>query len=297
LNKIKAWYWAIRPFSISAAVVPVLVGSALAFREGTFNILRFLLVLAASILVQMATNLIDEYADHDRPEGGQKIIAPYKVIALKLLTAREVKNGAIVCFGVATAIGIYLVFAAGWPILFLCLASAGAAYFYSAGPRPLGKIGLGQPLVFVFMGMVMVVGSYYVQTGIFTSAGFWLAVPVGCTVTAILAANDIRDLEEDKTSGKHTVVTKFGRNVAWWEYLALVAAAFISVVLLAALGKLEWIALIALLAMPQAVKALVILRRGKNRPELAKGVPATANLHWYFGALLALGVGLGRFIR
>ncbi len=297
VSKIKAWFWAIRPFSISAAVVPVLVGSALAFDGGKFSLFRSLLVLIASILVQMATNLIDEYSDHARPEGEHKIPAPYKVIALGKLTAKEVKLGALVCFGLAIAIGLYLVYLAGLPVLWMCLGAASAAYFYSAGPLPLGKIGLGQPLVFVFMGMVMVAGSYYVQTGVFIPDIFWLALPVGCTVTAILASNNIRDIEEDRAVQKRTVVTVYGRRVAWWEYLLLVAAAFLTVIGLVIAKQISPMSLISLLALPQAVLALRILRRGHNRPELARGVPATSNLHWYFGALLAIGVALGHFIK
>jgi 1,4-dihydroxy-2-naphthoate octaprenyltransferase len=297
VSKIKAWFWAIRPFSISAAVVPVFVGSAFAFSGGKLSLFRFLLVLIAGILVQMATNLIDEYSDHARPEGEQKIIAPYKVIALGKLTAKEVKLGAFVCFCIATAIGLYLIYLCGPPILFMCLGAAAAAYFYSAGPLPLGKIGLGQPLVFVFMGLVMVSGSYYVQTGSFTPDIFWLALPVGCTVTAILASNNIRDMEEDRAVQKRTIVTVFGRRVAWWEYLLLVAAAFLTMIVLVIAKQISPVALISMLAVPQSVLALRILRKGRNRPELARGVPATANLHWYFGALLAVGVALGRFIK
>jgi 1,4-dihydroxy-2-naphthoate octaprenyltransferase len=297
VSKIKAWFWAIRPFSISAAVVPVLVGSVFAFYGGKFNLFRFFLVLIASILVQMATNLIDEYSDHARPEGEHKILAPYKVIALGKLTAKEVKLGALVCFGLATTIGLFLVYLAGLPVLWMCLGAAAAAYFYSAGPLPLGKIGLGQPLVFVFMGMVMVVGSYYVQTGVFIPDIFWLALPVGCTVTAILASNNIRDMEEDRAVHKRTIATVLGRRVAWCEYLFLVAAAFLTVIGLVIAKQISLMALLSLLAVPQAVLALRILWRGHNRPELARGVPATANLHWYFGVLLAVGVALGRFIK
>jgi 1,4-dihydroxy-2-naphthoate octaprenyltransferase len=297
LKKIKAWFWAIRPFSISAAVVPVLVGSAWAFREGIFSVFRFILVLVACFFVQVTTNLVDEYSDHARPEGGQKILAPYKVIALGLLTSREIKLGALVCFSIAAAIGLYLVYLSGLPVLLMCLASAAAAYFYSAGPRPLGKIGLGQPLVFLFMGMVMTAGSFYVQTQYFTPDIFLLSLPVGCTVTAILASNDIRDMEEDKAGGKKTIVTAFGRGLAWWEYCFLVSAAFLTVVILVSAGRLGLPSLIVLLALPQAVIALRILKKGRSRPELAGGVPATSRLHWYFGLLLTAGVLLGHFIR
>ena len=295
--KIKAWFWAIRPFSISAAVVPVLVGSAFAFSGGKFSLFRFLLVLIAGILVQMATNLIDEYSDNARPEGEHKIPAPYKVIALGKLTAKEVKLGAFVCFGVATVIGIYLIYLCGLPILFMSLGAAAAAYFYSAGPLPLGKIGLGQPLVFAFMGLVMVAGSYYVQAGSFTPDIFWLALPVSCTVTAILASNNIRDMEEDRAVQKRTIVTVCGRRFARWEYLLLVATAFLTVIVLVIAKQISPMALISLLALPQALLAFRILRKGRNRSELARGVPATSNLHWYFGVLLAVGVALGRFIK
>jgi 1,4-dihydroxy-2-naphthoate octaprenyltransferase len=147
------------------------------------------------------------------------------------------------------------------------------------------------------MGLVMVSGSYYVQTGSFTPDIFWLALPVGCTVTAILASNNIRDMEEDRAVQKRTIVTVFGRRVAWWEYLLLVAAAFLTMIVLVIAKQISPVALISLLAVPQSVLALRILRKGRNRPELARGVPATANLHWYFGALLAVGVALGRFIK
>ena len=296
LTKIKVWFHAIRPFTLSAAVVPVLVGSALAFRDGTIDAFRFILVLIACLLVQITTNLVDEYSDHSRPEGGQKILASHKVIALGRLTGKAVKVGALICFCTAAAIGIYLIYAAGLPVLYLCLASAAAAYFYSAGPLPLGKIGLGQPLVFVFMGIVMVSGSYYVQTGFFTLDAVLLSLPVGFTVTAILAANDIRDMEEDRATGKISVVTKFGRRFAWGEYLFIVAAALLVVIGLVAAGTLELPALIVLLAVPQAVSALRILWKGKSRQELALGVPATSSLHWYFGVLLTAGILLGQII-
>jgi 1,4-dihydroxy-2-naphthoate octaprenyltransferase len=297
LTKITAWFWAIRPFTISAAVVPVLVGSALAFYEGIFHMLRFILVLIACFFVQVTTNLVDEYSDHARPEGGQKILAPYKVIARGLLTSKEIKRGALVCFSIAAAIGIYLIYVSGLPILFMCLASAMVAYFYSAGPRPLGKLGLGQPLVFIFMGIVMVVGSYYVQTRYFTPDIFLISLPVGFTVTAILAANDIRDMEEDKAGGKNTVVTVFGRGFAWWEYLFLLSAAFFIVIILASIGRLELTSLMVLLALPQGVITLRTLRKGQSRLELAPGVPATSRLHLYFGLLLTFGILLGRFGR
>ncbi len=292
-QQVQVWYRASRPFTLSAALAPVLVGSFLAFRDGTFSLWLFSLVLLGSVLVQAAANLVDEYSDHARPEGNQKLLAPYKVIALGLLSSTAVKRGAIVYFATATAIGLYLTAVSGWPILALCLGSAAAAYFYSAVPRPLGTIGLGQPLVFIFMGPVMVLGAYYVQTSAFTLEALWLSLPVACTVTAILAANDIRDLEEDRAAKKATIGTWLGRGFARWEWTLLVVAAFFVVVVLALLRITGPTILISLLALPQGVAAVRLMWQGRERAELAQALRATARLHGLLGILLAVGVALG----
>ena len=294
-NKLKAWFWASRPFTLTAAVVPVLVGSALAFRDGEFSPGLFVLVLIACLLVQIAANLVDEYSDHARPEGGEKLLAPYKVIALGLLSSRAVKLGAAFCLGTAAAIGIYLISVAGWPILVICLSSVAVTYFYSAGSSPLGSIGLGHPLVFVFMGPIMVLGAYYVQTRSFTAEALWYSIPMACTVTAILAANDLRDLEEDRSAGKITPVTLFGRLFVKWELTALVAAAFGIIITLAITGKWHLWVLLSGLAIPQAVKTLKVVWHGHDRPGLALALRSTARLHGLLGLLLACGVALGRF--
>jgi len=295
-GKLKVWYLAVRPHTLSAAAVPVLVGLALVLMDGSIDILLAVLTLVACLLVQMATNLIDEYSDHDRPEGKLKMVAPYKVIALGLLSAKAVKKGAIVCLAIAFIIGVYIVLVTGWPILVICLVSVAAVYFYSAGPKPLGSIGLGQPLVFMLMGPVMVLGTYYVQTQIFTLDSFLVSLSLGCTVTAIMAANDIRDIEEDSVAGKRTIGTAFGLRVALWEYLLLVAAAFVIVIVLVAAGKIYPLSLISLLAVPQAVRAFRYLWGGRSRQEWLLGLRATSGLHMYFGLLLAIGIGVGSFL-
>lgn len=292
MNKIHIWFRASRPFTFSGAIVPVLVGTSPAFREGWL----FLLVLVACLLVQIATNLVDEYSDHGRPEGQGKLLAPYKVIALGLLSAGAVKRGAAVCFGIATIIGIYLIIRTGWPILALCAAGIVVAYFYSAGRLSLGKLGLGQPLVFLFMGPVMVMGSYYVQTQSFTLESLWLSLPVACTVTAILAANDLRDYEEDKAAGKRTPVTMLGRRFGRREWLGLVVAAYLIIFGLVVTGSLGIMGLLPLLALPQAVRTFRLVWQGSDRAQLAPALPATAIFHGLFGFLLAAGISLGSLL-
>jgi 1,4-dihydroxy-2-naphthoate octaprenyltransferase len=288
-RRIGVWYQAIRPFTLSASVVPVVVGSVLASRYGTFNGLLFGLVLVGSLLVQSGTNLMDEYADHARGKvEGKKIQAPYKVISLGLLTPRAVLGGALLCFGLAAIIGTYLVVRTGWPLALICLASLGVAYGYSAGPWPLGNLGLGEFLVFLFMGPVMVLSSFYVQVRTLHWPAVWLSLPVGCLVTAILVVNNLRDLEEDRHSGKVTLVTLWGRQPVIWLYELLLLVAFGSVVTLVVSGVGSWVWLAPLLVLPRGVTVANMVRHGTDRAVLHQALQRTAKLHLQFGLLLSL---------
>jgi 1,4-dihydroxy-2-naphthoate octaprenyltransferase len=283
------WYWAIRPFSLSASVVPVIVGNALAAHDGSFSWLLFAVVLLGSLLVQSGTNLIDEYADHAGDKASsQKIQAPYKVISRGLLTPRQVLAGALACFGLAACIGVYVVLRTGWPLALVCLASLGVAYGYSAGPCPLGNLGLGEPLVFVFMGPVMVLSSFYVQTHTLNWPAVWLSLPVGCLVTAILVVNNLRDVEEDQHSGKVTLVALWGRQAVIWLYDLLLLVAFGSMVVLVASGVGSWVWLAPLLVLPRGVAVAKMVQHGTERTVLQQALQGTARLHLQFGLLLAL---------
>jgi 1,4-dihydroxy-2-naphthoate octaprenyltransferase len=283
------WYRAIRPFTLSASVVPVVVGSVLASHYGAFNGFRFALVMAGSLLVQSGTNLIDEYADEAQDTAqSKKIQAPYKVIALGLLTPRAVLGGALTCFGLAIVIGIYLVVHTGWPLALVCLASLGVAYSYSAGPWPLGNLGLGELLVFLFMGPLMVLSSFYVQVHTLHWPAVWLSLPVGCLVTAILVVNNLRDTEEDQHSGKVTLVTLWGPQPVIWLYDLLLLIAFGSVAVLVVSGVGSWVWLAPLLLLPRGVAVAKMVQYGTERAMLHQALQGTARLHLQFGLLLAL---------
>ena len=291
----RVWVRASRPFTLTGAAVPVLVGTALALRDSIASVGPFILILIASLLVQIAANLVDEYSDHARPEGQQKHLAPYKVIALGLLSHRAVKQGAMTCLAIATGIGIYLVVISGWPLLVLCLASAAAAYLYSGGPKPLGAYGIGQPLVFIFFGPVMVMGTYYVFGKAFTLDAFWLSLPVGFNITNILVANDLRDREEDAAAHKMTPVAMFGERFGHGEWLIFLLAAYIVVINRALNGYGPWL-LLTLAALPWAVQTFRLILRESDRGEKARALRLTARLNGYFGLLLAAGVVLGHII-
>lgn len=289
------WYWAARPFTLTASIVPILVGSALAFQEERAVLHLFVLALIASVLVQIGTNLTDEFSDDAIPESrGQKLIAPYKVIALGLLSNKTVKLGAVLSFALATGIGLYIVAVAGWPILFIALASLVVAYLYAGGPKPLGTVGLGNPLVFVFMGPVMVIGAHYVHVREITMDAFLVSVPVACLVTAILVANDLRDLEEDRVAGKTTPVTLFGRPFVRLLFTALVVGAFVAAPVLATIGGLGLWLLLSGVALYPAYGSLRKIWGEESRPSFAVAMRNSARLHWWFGVMFAAGLALGR---
>lgn len=290
------WFWAVRPFSLPASVVPVLVGTALAAHEGIFDVVRFLLTLVGSVLVQIGTNLVDEYTDHVKSGSAGKLLAPYKVIALGLLSPQAVRTGALLSFGVATIIGLYLVAVSGWPLLLACAASLAVAYGYSGGPFPLGHVGLGEPLVFVFMGLLMVMATYYVQTLALTPAALVASLPVACLVTAILVVNDLRDIDEDQQAGKTSPVSHFGRDFGVGLFLFLVAGAYLGIVLWVSARPALAPLLLVVLALPKAISTSRLITAGKDRGTLNQALRGAAQLHLQFGVLMALGLLASRLI-
>jgi 1,4-dihydroxy-2-naphthoate polyprenyltransferase len=296
LRALSSWFWAIRPFTLPASVVPVLVGTALAFHDGYFDTWRLILTLVGSVLVQIGTNLVDEYADHEIGGSQAKLLAPYKVIALGTLSPRAVRAGAALSFGVATVIGLYLIFITSWPLVFFCATSLIVAYSYSAGPLPLGKVGLGQPLVFIFMGLLMVMATYYVQTATLSRQSLLAALPVACLVTGILVVNDLRDIDEDRQMGKVTPVSHFGARFGLQLFLLLVTGAYVSVLLWVVAKPALFPLLLVFLALPKAWSATRLIRSGKTRVVLNHALHRSAQLHLQFGVLLTLGLVISRLL-
>lgn len=296
---LAVWFTAARPHTLSASAVPVLVGSALAARMNLFSWDLFALTLCGSLLVQIGANFTDEFADHGAGASANKFPAPHKVIARGLLSPRAVKLGAAVVFALAGVIGIYLVSVSGWPLLAVCGVSLAVAYGYSAGPLPLGDLALGEMLVFVVMGPLMVMSTVFVQTGGWEAMAFWLSLPVAALVTAILIANNLRDAEEDRRHGRRTLVTVFGPAPLRTIYLALLALAFGTPLAMALLGRSSFWLLLPMLTLPLAFRLLLWLRNENDQPAMHKTIlhralKGTSALHLLFGLLLAAAVLIGR---
>lgn len=290
-SPLRVWWMAIRVPTLPAAIVPVLVASALAVRLHCFSPIVFVVVLMAALLIQIGTNLTNDLADFRRGADTGERIGPTRVVQAGLLTAHAVAVAAALSFALAAIAGVYLVIIGGWPILAAGVASIAAGILYTAGPWPFGYHGLGDLFVFVFFGLVAVCGTFYLYAGTITPAAVVMSLPVAMLVTAILVVNNLRDIETDGRSGKRTLAVIIGANATRIEYGLLLAAAYL-IVLVAWLanGAPVWLAL----PWASAPFAVQLLDKVRNRrgPELNPALRETALLHLIFGTLLAAGLML-----
>jgi 1,4-dihydroxy-2-naphthoate polyprenyltransferase len=290
-QRLRLYFMAMRPLSFTAAVVPVLVGTAVvadqAFRPGLF-----VLALLGSIALQGGTNLINDYFDHQLGTDTDESLGPSGVIQLALLSPRAVLIEGMVVFAIGIAIGLAIVALVGWPVLALGVASVIGGVFYTAPPLKLAYRALGEITSFAFMGVVIVMGASYVQTEAFTWKAFLAALPVGLLTAAILHANNVRDIEGDRANGKRTIASLTGRPLADYELVALVLGAFAVVVALVATGVTPLTALVALLALPLALRLLRTLQASRTPRSLNRVLIGCVGLHLVFGLLWALGFAL-----
>lgn len=286
MTQRRAWLLALRPFSYTTAIIPALVGTGLA-AEVDFKPGLFLLALAGSVLILAGTNLATDFFDFvDGVQPGASFGAS---IQSGLLTPQEVHRASILAFLAGSGCGMVLVAYAGWPILAAGLASVLAGYFYTASPIKYGRRGLGEVAVAFFMGPVIVMGAYYVQLERLSWPAFYASLPVGILVANVLHANNLRDIENDRSRGKVTLSTLVGRPAADYGLWALVLAAYGVVVAAVALNEVSEWSLLVLGSLPAAVTTLRVLRETDSRA-LNALVRGSARLHMQFGALLALGL-------
>ncbi len=287
VSRRAAWLMAARIPTLPAAVAPVLVGTAAAAGDGVFLLLPALAALAAAILIQIGTNLHNDAADFVRGADTAERRGPRRAAQSGLLTPRQVLAGAYSCLALAAACGLYLVFLRGWPLLLAGALSLAAAVGYTSGPWPLGYKGLGELFVFLFFGVVAVVGSDYVQTGAVRAVALAASVPVGALSTAILLLNNLRDIDTDRVAGKRTLAVRLGRGATRMQYLGCLAAAVVAPAAMRAaglLGPLFWLPWITLPMMAGLARTVL---REDQAPALIRALKRTALLLLVYGALLA----------
>ena len=286
---IRVWLLAARPRTLTAAVVPVLVGTAVAAAYGGFRPLPALAALLTAMCIQIGTNFANDFHDFQRGADTHERVGPQRVTQSGLVAPRTVRAAALGTFGVALVIGIYLAVVGGWPILITGLASIAAGWAYTGGPWPFGYHGLGDLFVFVFFGLVATAGTTYVQLHAIPPPTWIAAVPVGALATAILVVNNLRDIATDARAGKRTLAVRLGPDATRVEYVVLLVLAFAAPFALLPFAR-PWV-LLPLAAFPLAAGPLRLVFRGQGA-ELNAALGATARLHLAYGALLALGLVL-----
>jgi len=285
----RGWLAATRPPTLSAAVAPVLVGSALAYSGDEFTVLVFVATLAAAVLIQIGTNLANDAFDFEQGADDADRLGPARITASGQASAAEVKIASGIAFGLAALVGVFLIIEGGWPILAIGVASIAAGLAYTGGPWPLGYHGLGDLFVFVFFGLVAVMGTYYLQAGSVTTLAFLASLPLGLTVAAILVVNNVRDIETDRRAGKLTLSVRLGERISRRQYVLMILAAFVLLPVLVVGGAGLAVGL-ALLAAPLAIVPCRSVLQGAEGAALNVVLKQTTLFHLVFGSLLAVGL-------
>ena len=293
MSRASAWVQAARPKTLTAAAAPVLVGAGLAEAHGTLALLPVVAALAGALLIQIGTNFANDYYDFVRGADVPGRVGPVRVTQAGLIPPVQVWRGMVVVLAAAAAVGVYLVVVGGWPIVWVGTASLFCAVAYTGGPYPLAYHGLGDPFVFVFFGLVAVGGTYWVQALAVPGDVLLAGAAMGALNTAILVANNLRDLETDGSVGKRTLAVRLGRNGTRVEYAVLMAVGFTIPVL--GVGVYEWptAALIALIAGAAAVSPLTLIMTRDDPRELIPALTGTARVVGLYGLLLAAGLAFG----
>jgi len=289
---------AVRPKTLTIAVVPVMVGSALGWVEA--GGIAWPVVMAAmtgALLIQAGTNLHNDAADYQRgADDSSTRLGPPRATAEGWLTPAEVQRAALLSFSGAGVVGAYLVWVGGWPILLVGILSIAAGLAYTGGPRPIAYSALGELFVWLFFGLVAVAGSYFLQTGRLTATAFLAGAIIGMPAAAVLVVNNYRDLENDRRVGKNTLAVRLGRRVSRIEYALLMLSPFALLLLLRPAGEGSWWLMLPWLVSPGA--ALLVRRFYVESPGPAFNqlLAGTARLQLAFGVLLCLGVLAGHWL-
>jgi 1,4-dihydroxy-2-naphthoate octaprenyltransferase len=284
----REWLSGARPRTLPAAIVPVTVGSGVAFGYGRFSLWRAALALVVALALQVGVNYANDYSDGVRGTDERRV-GPARLVAAGLARPRQVLTAALGCFGTACVAGFALAAVTSWWLLLLGAAAVAAAWTYTGGSHPYGYRGMGEAAVFVFFGVAAVAGTAYVQMDRLTWLALAASVPVGLLSCALLVVNNLRDIPSDAVAGKRTLAVLIGDHRTRVLYAGCVLIAFGMVLVMAVARPL---ALLALATLPLALPPLRAVRAGADGPALIGALGQTGRLQLAFGALLTIGLAV-----
>ena len=288
-SKLNSWFLASRPKTLLAAVVPVMVGSALAISMKKFFLPYSIVALLCSILIQIGTNFTNDLYDFLKGSDTVKRKGPRRVLASGLISAKEMKVAIILVFGTTFLLGLYLVYSAGLIILWVGILSIFAGIIYTAGPFPLAYNGLGDVFVFIFFGIVGTMGTFYLHTQEISLLALIVSIPVGALITNILVVNNYRDIEEDLEANKKTLAVLLGKVFTRWQFILLMTFSYVTTILLHLQFNYSLWILLPLTTIPIAV-ILTKMLHTLNGEELNKTLELSAKFAGLFGLLLSIGL-------
>jgi 1,4-dihydroxy-2-naphthoate polyprenyltransferase len=289
--KFQSWVLASRPKTLLAAVVPVMVGSALAISMKKFFLPYAIVALLCSILIQIGTNFTNDLYDYLKGSDTIKRKGPRRVLATGLISVSDMRTAIILVFGLTFLLGLYLVFSVGILILWVGILSIIAGIIYTAGPYPLAYNGLGDVFVFIFFGIVGTMGTFYLHTQEISLLALVVSIPVGALITNILVVNNFRDIEEDREANKKTLAVLLGRIFTRWQFILLTTLSYVTTLLLHFHFTYSLWILLPLTTIPIAfilIKMLYTL----NGEELNKTLELSAKFAGLFGLLFSIGLTL-----
>ncbi|TKJ39059.1 1,4-dihydroxy-2-naphthoate octaprenyltransferase [candidate division LCP-89 bacterium B3_LCP] len=296
-RKIQIWLEEIRAPFFTAVLVPVLLASVMAWQHGyPIQIGYFFITLLASVLIHAGTNVVNDYGDHlsGCDARNEEFVRPFtggsRLIQNGTLSPKEVLTGSIILFIISTALGLLLVALKGMPIFYLGLAGTFCGIFYTLPPFNLAARGIGEFLVGLCFGTLMMLGAYYVQAQTFSTEVIVASIPVTLLIAGVLYINEFPDYVADRDSGKRHMVVRMGRKRAASGYVAIIALTYLSIIAGVAFGVLTPYTLLALLTVPKAIKAVKITRKHHSEtPELVPANAATIAIHLTTGLLMTVG--------
>lgn len=295
------WWAGARPRTLPAALAPVAVGAGVAVPTSEFDyrLLDLLLVSLCAIValaLQVGVNYANDYSDGIRGTD-QVRVGPVRLVGQQLAEPQQVKKAALLCFAIAAAAGLTLVVLSGqWWLIPVGVLAIAAAWLYTGGPKPYGYAGLGEVMVFLFFGVVAVVGTASVLSGRISALAIVVSIPVGLLACALLVVNNLRDIQGDALVGKRTLATRIGEKATRLLFVALVWVPFVIVAGVGIIGVFTAAApasaAIALITFPLAASPARAVRNGATGPALIEVLGATARLELFFCLLLAIGLSL-----
>ncbi|MGW0227842.1 1,4-dihydroxy-2-naphthoate polyprenyltransferase [Actinopolymorpha singaporensis] len=283
------WLDGARPRTLSASISPVVAGSGAAAAAGSFVAWKAALALVVAVALQVGSNYANDYSDGIRGTDDNRV-GPQRLVGSGAARPKTVKAVAFGCFAVAAVCGLVLALTTAWWLLLVGVAAVAAAWFYTGGSRPYGYYALGEISVFVFFGLVAVIGTTFVQADRVTWPAVACAFGVGALTCALLVANNLRDIPTDRESGKRTLAVVMGDRASRLLYAGLQVVAYVVVVLLA-VTVTPW-TLLALLSLPLALRPVATVMRGTTGRALIPVLRDTGVAELAYAVLLAVGLVL-----